>query len=266
MECPQVSEQLRDCFGDFMDEATRAALRTHWEKCESCRQEARSLLDVWEKLDLVSVPPGSGDPRSRFDAMLASYRQGQADAKSVVLRDWLSGGWWPRQALAQALGALLFLLTGLVVGWQSGDGGQTLGLEALEGEVRNLRQLVALSMLEQRSASQRLRGVSWTAQMDEPDAEVIASLLDTLDSDSSVNVRLAVVDVLGHFGDDPRVRGHVLASLPRQQSPFVQVSMINLLVEMRERRSVPLFEQLAGSESVHEAVRDRALWGLSELS
>src|SRR5215467_8970144 len=64
----------------------------------------------------------------------------------------------------------------------------------MRSELHDMRQMVAISMLQQQSASERLKGVSWSNQIDQPNADFLNSLMDTLMHDSNVNVRLAAVD------------------------------------------------------------------------
>jgi hypothetical protein len=267
MDCKDVAGRLEDYFTEALDETSRGAIQAHWEACAACREEAEGIQGIWTNLELVRVPSPSAGGRQRFDLMLTSYQRGLEDGRSRAGWRRLLGGWlgspaWGGHALAHAVWLVVFLVVGLALGSRFTDRQTPTNLAVLESEVRSLKQLIALSMLEQGSASKRLLGVSYTAQIDEPDAEVVSRLLDTMDSDSSVNVRLAAVEVLHHFGGDAAVRDHVLLSLPRQTSPLVQISMIDLLVETGERRSVPLFEELSANESVHEAVRERAAWGL----
>ena len=46
----------------------------------------------------------------------------------------------------------------------------------LRGEMYNMRQMVTLSLLQQQSASDRLRGVNWSYRVEQPDSEVLAAL------------------------------------------------------------------------------------------
>ena len=69
----------------------------------------------------------------------------------------------------------------------------------LKQEVDDMRRTVAVSLLKQASPSERLMGVSWSSRIDRPGDEIIAALLETLDHDSNVNVRLAAVDALYLF-------------------------------------------------------------------
>ena len=72
-------------------------------------------------------------------------------------------------------------------------------LVAMRGELRDLREMVTLSLMQQQSASDRLKGVSWSGQIDCPGSEVVAALLDALMHDPNVNVRLATIDALERF-------------------------------------------------------------------
>ena len=75
----------------------------------------------------------------------------------------------------------------------------------LRGEVRGMREMVAMSLLQQDSAIERLRGVSWSHQLERPSDQVLATLLETLQHDPNVNVRLASIDALRAFaGQDQR--------------------------------------------------------------
>jgi len=57
----------------------------------------------------------------------------------------------------------------------------------------------------------------------------------------------------------------VLATLPREQSPLVQLAMIDFLVAARDREAAPELERMARSETVDRAVRDAAQRALAQL-
>ena len=83
--------------------------------------------------------------------------------------------------------------------------------------------------------------------------------------DPSTNVRLSALDALYPHANQPIVRSGVLATLPREQNPLVQVAMIDFLVAARDRAAVPELERLARSENINQAVRDAAQRGLAQL-
>ncbi len=129
-----------------------------------------------------------------------------------------------------------------------------------------MQQTVSLLLLKQSSPSQRLLGVNKTAQVTEPDRELLTSLLETVNTDPNVNVRLAAVDALYLYRDRPGVRNALLASLDRQQHPMVQIALIDLLVAMREHRALQSLKDLLNDQQINEYVRERAEWGIQQLS
>jgi hypothetical protein len=135
----------------------------------------------------------------------------------------------------------------------------------LRSELMDMKQMVALSLMRQESASERLRGVNWSYDLQQPGENVLTVLLDTLMHDQSVNVRLATVDALRQFADRPVVRKGVVEAITREDSPMVQVALIDLAVDLREKESIAALRLLSQGKNVDAAVRDRAETALAEL-
>jgi HEAT repeat protein len=129
-----------------------------------------------------------------------------------------------------------------------------------------MRQMVTLSLMQQQSASERLKGVTWTGQIDQPGSEVVTALLDTLMHDPNVNVRLASVDALRRFAERESVRRGAADALPRQTSPLVQIALIDFLVDVGGRESSTTFRGLSQDPMLDQAVRERAAWALQQVS
>jgi HEAT repeat protein len=128
-----------------------------------------------------------------------------------------------------------------------------------------MRQLVALSLMQQQSASDRLRGVSWAYRAEPSDREVLGALVTAVNHDTNVNVRLAAVDALRRFSASPETGRAVLQSLPKQTTPIVQVALIDLLVDLKDPEAAPELRRLSGNETANEGVRERAQWALERL-
>jgi anti-sigma factor ChrR (cupin superfamily) len=272
MQCEQVREQFADYLIDSIDEPVRFEIAAHLTACESCRTETDELKTLWTRLGSIPGSQPSPDARPRFDAMLDAYQHGLAHARSRswwhAVNVWL-GTWWPRQPALQFGFALGLLVAGVVLGRYGVQPAQTSAPNAeiaeLRAELGQTRQMVALSLMQQQSASDRLKGVSWSYQLQQPGKEVVTALLDTLIHDANVNVRLATIDALRQFGDQPVVRRGVVDAMSRQESPMVQVALIDLAVDLHEKESVEALRQLSQNPDVNEAVRQRAQKGLVEL-
>jgi hypothetical protein len=233
-----------------------------------------SLKAVWEKLGSLPEAQPSGSIRLRFDNMLEAYRAGHQTGEK---RRWLEGvnqfldRFWTKQPALQLGFAAAMLFIGLFFGsrLQGPETGSKLGsndeLTVLRDEVHSLSKLVALSLLQQPSSSERLRGVQYSSMVTRPDQETLDALLNTLNYDQTLNVRLAAVDALAMFYDQDVVRLGLIESLSRQTSPLMQIALINLFVDLEEKESIQTLQFLQGNETFNQTVRRRATWAIDQL-
>ena len=250
MKCEEVKPLMADYWAGNLDSTEGLAYEAHLESCEACRNEVARLNTLWQGLALLPSEEPGGAVRGRFYDTLRAYRQGM-DA---------SPRWrWP---VWQMAAAAALLVVGIAAGYLLRPGKE---VEQLRGEVASMRQLVALSLLQQQSASERLRGVSWAYRAEPGNTEVLDALVSAINHDTSVNVRLAAVDALHAFAASPSTRRAIVESLPRQDTPLVQVALIDLLVDLKERDASTELRALAGGDSVNDGVKQRALWALERL-
>ena len=128
-----------------------------------------------------------------------------------------------------------------------------------------MRQLVTLSLLQQQSAAERLRGVTWSYQTEPSDMEVLGALLRTINTDPNVNVRLAAIDAVRNFSTSPVARRGLVQALPKQTSPLVQVALVDTLVDLKQTDAKPEIQTLLGSTELDPTVRDRFKQAVDKL-
>jgi HEAT repeat protein len=138
-------------------------------------------------------------------------------------------------------------------------------LAQLRDEVTSLRHMVVLTLLRQPSASDRLQGVSLSSCVSQPDQMVLSALLQALNSDPNVNVRVAAVEALGPFAAQAMVKQGLLRSLATDTSPVVQIELIDTMVRLREKESIPILKQIAQNAGVDQTVRHQAEWAVRQL-
>jgi hypothetical protein len=218
------------------------------------------LRSLWEKLhSLTGATADSAAMKIRFNAMLDAYQKTLDPPRHT---------WWALRPAVQFAIAVLILTAGITIGRYLAPARpqqQSADLNQLRREVGDLREIVALSLMQQQSATDRLRGVSWSNQIDEPDGKVVSALLDTLMHDSNVNVRLASIDALRRFGERLVGRRGALQALTRQQSPLVQVALIDFMVELQEKESIGTLQELAQDDHIDETVRKRAALSIQDF-
>ncbi len=271
MNCHPTRETFAEYLLGDLNPSALADVRAHLSSCPGCREELESLSAVWAKLGVMPREQPGPELRRRFYGMLEAYKEGmEKETRKVNLGQMLSrwvGQVMPRRPAYQLALSLVLIAAGLATGYLLNGRRPALENEMtfLRAEVRDMRQTVAMSMLKQASPSERLMGVSWSAQIEQPDERILQALLETLDDDPNINVRLAAIDALYLFYDHPRVKSGLSVSLARQTSPLVQLALIDLLVEIRERRAAEALRTLIQDEKLNPEVKKRAEIGLARL-
>ena len=227
--------------------------------------ERREFEETWAKLgEIPAMRADSEAMRARFRQMLVSE---QPQQKKTSIGAWLQEH-LSLKPMIQVCAALLLVLVGIQLGRETRPVVQTAAVpevRELSQEVRDLRQMVTLSLMQQESAAERLKGVSWSNQLQSPGNEVVAALIDTLMHDANVNVRLASIDALKRFSERDVVRNATLQALDTQTSPLVQMALIDFMVETRDRQAINVLRRLSGDDKLDATVRARAKWGIGHL-
>ena len=273
MNCERIREQIPEALAGRLDRAAREALVEHLEGCAGCRTEVAELNAVWRGLETVKSGMDDAAPdagaKVRFQEMLAAYQAGMAAAQPAA-RPAVNArrtAWFPMQPVWRFAMAAGLLLGGILFGRylpQSGAGGNP-EMAQLRAQVENLHQLVALSMLQQQSPSARMRGVAYSEKIAQPDPQVLDALLQAVNHDSNVNVRLSAVDALQKFAAGPEVARAMVESIPGQESPLVQIALVDMLVQLNARGVAPDLARISKDMQMDEMVRQRAAWALDKM-
>lgn len=271
-----VIDRLPDFLAGTFDEMDRMVIQTHLQSCSTCRQEYESLSSLWNSLAVLPDERPGPQLRVRFNAMLAAYQQGirHGSSKVSILSavDSLIEKLWPRRPVLQLGIALFALIIGGVIGTRLNQTAEQSAplqtdreIAQLHGEVQAISHMLAISLMQQQSASDRLRGVSMSSRFAENDPRITQSLLDALRYDPSVNVRLAALDALSGAMDQTEVRKTLIDALPKQSSPLVQLAMVELVVEAHEKQSLGVLNKMKDDPKVNDFVRKKIQQGIQQL-
>lgn len=280
MICERCREQIPEILAGRLDKAAREKVIEHMESCSGCRAELAELGVVWRGMEALAIPAAEPQPaaRERFLEVLRAYEAGLEAGKAVQVAaprhrpadaaaplPWYAAFWPSRPAWRFAMAAALLMLGVLGGKFAFQPRGENPEMAQLKGQVEGLRQMVALSMLQEQSAGNRMRGVTYSVQMAQPDSQVQQALLHALNNDPSIDVRLSTVDALEKYASDPTIRRALVDAVPQQDSPIVQVALIDLLVQLNDKDSAPALQKLAGNRETDELVRQRAAAAMQKL-
>jgi hypothetical protein len=214
-------------------------------------EELSGLSTMQRTLTKIDFADPSRDLDDRFYQMLALQK------KKARGFDWKQFFTFESVGVKLALASVM-LIIGVAIGYvaRPAASGQN-ELQALSEQVVDLKEMMMLSLLEKESASERLKAVSLTQDMDEASSKVTNALIKTLNEDDNVNVRLAALEALTPYVRNSNVRQALIASIAKQDSPLVQIAMAELMVSMSEKSSVKELEKIVGSEKTPSEVKTK---------
>jgi len=212
--------------------------------------QLRSLQLLDDRIMKVEAPAASLRMDDQFYTMLAKARK-KSTSKSFFseILDW---SWLtPRLAFGAAI-----LVAGFVGGFMFQRQGGT-DVTELTGEVQQLKEMMMLSLLEKESATERLRAVSLTSDMDQVSQTVTTALFETLNNDDNVNVRLAALDALTPYSRQAAVREELIRSIEKQESPLVQIALAELMAAIQEKKSLKELQKIIDSDKTPLDAKNR---------
>jgi hypothetical protein len=235
MTCSEIAVDIADTLEGSATAEARVRAEAHMAECAACRANAA----LWSTLGEMPVEAPSSALPTKFSRHLAPNKP--------------SSPKWAWLALAAALAIGVF---SFIAGRFTAPKTPDTDMATLRHEVRNLREVVALSLLDQQSASERLRGVRYSSALEGTDPEVVDALSRTLRSDPSVDVRLAAADALRRFPLAPSVSESVWQLLDHDDSPLVQIAVIDLLSSRKDPTVRARLEKLRDRAGLDSNVRD----------
>lgn len=201
----------------------------------------------------METPEPSQELDHRFYEMLSSQK------KTGKAFSWKTFFAWPDLAPKLAL-ASITLIVGVAAGYLIRPSAPVSGndqMVALTRQVTDLKEMMMLSLLEKESATDRLKAVSLTQEMDNASKTVTRALLETLNNDSNVNVRLAALDALEPYAKDNAVREALVRSISKQDSPLVQISLAELMAGLQVKSSVGELKKILEDKKTPADVKNK---------
>jgi hypothetical protein len=108
-----------------------------------------------------------------------------------------------------------------------------------------------------------LLGVEWSRRT-APTPEVVSALLERVQYDSNLSVRLAAVDALRAQLDSPDVVDGLAGALPRQESPLLQVALTDALLAVGADPGIEAVRAILARDDLDPAVREYLQLALSD--
>jgi DNA-binding transcriptional MerR regulator len=248
-----VLEYIREDCSDERRQNILAQLRESGYEIEELEQ----LRKLNGQLDDLPNPKPSERLDKNFYAMLAEQNRKINTNYIQTIIDWIKN-LKPKDVMLQPAFGLLLFLSGLISGYLiSENSGNDNQLNAMTAEIREMKTMVTISMLNQDSPSERMRTINAIQGMELQEDQVIYALLKTLNEDPNVNVRLSALNLLDQASDQRTVQYGLINSIAVQESPLLQIALVDILGSMEDKESISVLRNVAMRKDLHYSVRNK---------
>lgn len=261
-------KKMKELMIDYIDGKLTGELELFVEKyINKDEKNRKSFEELKETIDLLQydkeLTPDSDLKLNFLDTLESEIEQleNDLDTKEAKVIGLKITNYW------QVAAAVSLLVVGLLGGyWLTSNSQEKEQLMALQREMEATKKMVMMALNDQNSASQRMLGVNASYELTNADDDIVEALIETMNTDDNVNVRLAAINALANFKNEPTIRNALITSLKKQEDPIVQITLINLMVEMKEKRAIEELKEIIEDSTNIESVKDEAHMAVFKLS
>ncbi|MBS1506212.1 MAG: HEAT repeat domain-containing protein [Bacteroidetes bacterium] len=264
MEKEKLESLLIDYFDGQLNEADRTIVENELAQNESTSKLYHQLQQVMNLMDHSTNVAPSLSMRENFEKSLQAEIsksenpiESSAKGKQVFFTNWM----------IRAAAAVALIMVGVAIGrWINTTRETNQAIAELKEQVEANKKAMLIMLENQQSASQRVMGATVAYQLPQADDEIVNVLVKTMNEDPNTNVRLTALEALGKFYQQPHVRKELINALTAQKDPMVQIALIRLMVQMKEKQVVDELQKITRQENIMKAVKDEAHVGILKLS
>jgi predicted nucleic-acid-binding protein len=257
-----------------LDADTKHKVEQHLAKCNTCSDEVEETMQLMDAMQNRTNKQPSASLKTGFYKMLDNEKNKSSDIVKInpqITRNEEYGQRGQEQThnkffFYRVAATIAILITGFLIGYmfnpnRAGNG----ELASLQNDVTQMKTMM-FSQLDANSASKRIEAVRDLEKYSKPDEEVTQSLINTMNNDENINVRTAAANALSKYAYDEDVKSALINALDKQKDPLMQITLINILVDLKERKAIEPMKELLLNDSTMNVVRAQAKLGVDILA
>ena len=226
------------------------------------------LETLYQQMDQIPVPEPGPEMTENFYQMLNNEKRALNNQQSFT--DILFSGL--RHLIRNPITVrIAYSLCMILLGWFIGfkfppqSGAKDSQLQYLSAELTEMKKMVAYSMLNQPSPSERIKAIHYIKSSSTVDESTISALMHVLNYDENTNVRLVCLEVLMLHTHRERVKNGLFNSLSRQKSPLVQITLAKSLLSLEDEEAAARLKELLQKKDLNFTVRNQIEKSLKSL-
>jgi len=227
---------------------------THLKTCEVCNQELLAYQKLFEAFKQEESIQPSANIRTNFFEQIEKTKQ---EEKPVLKLPHTKQGYNGVSQLLKIAAGIALLLGSFFLGKFQEGAQVSKEIALLTDESLQLKQTAMLSLMENKSASRRIQGVNYVNEFASPDMAIVTALIDRMLLDENTNVRLTATEALTNFATVEAVKQAFIAALETEKDPGIQITIIQILVELQEKKAVKPLKKLLEKEETQPFIKNQ---------
>jgi len=163
--------------------------------------------------------------------------------------------WLTPTPIAQFATLTLFFVLGYNVNQAPNNEKSSEAYSVLQQDISSLTTVLAMSMLQKSSASERLSGVAYSRQAGLSNPVLVEQLIELLARDKSTSVRLAIINSLGELQSFGSFEQQLLTLATKEENLLVQIELCRLLLNYGSVEVKDLLTEQANQQQLKPEVQ-----------
>ena len=255
MNSEHISEVLAEYLDGRLDSHKNDIVEEHLKTCETCNQEMEELKVLFETFDKESIQVPTERLRANFLRQIEKEEK-QLSKLSKTDHGRIYNLIFSETNFLKIAASIALLISAYTLGMYHEKEYSQTQLAILNRENIEVKQTAMLSLIGNKSASKRIQGVNFIDEFVEPDEAIVSALTETMLYDENTNVRRTSVEVLSKFITSEEVKSSFIEALKIETDPGIQIAIINILGDIREKKAAALMQNLLLQENVQPYVKE----------
>lgn len=261
MNCKDIEHLITDYQDNNLDHLTKKNIEEHLKSCASCTQMRQEFIHLIDTINQVQEELPDKDLELNFNEILTKEKLALKTSKSIVLKPKSKG----LRPTLQVAATILLMLSCYLFGNYKNNASNAKEIAVLKQEKKEIQTIATLSLMENESASKRLKAVSYAKAFVQPDNEILNVLIAKMNNDKHTNVRLAAANALAKFAENDNVRQALIKTLETEENANMQIELIQILVNIEEKRAIPTMRKLLENIETPTYVKDQISSELKQI-
>ena len=253
MDCEKVKNVLIEFADNTLNESDQKSVQNHLNHCTTCSESLYEFQTLFNVIKQNKVQQPDPSLEMRFNKMLETEKFIASKSETAIFDK--RGRMF--KLILQVAAALLLIFSGYQIGVFQNQELHLKEMAVLEKEKIQIKQFATFSLLENQSASKRLQAVTYAKEIQYPNNDILIALINKMNDDKHVNIRLAAANALSKFSSKELVKKSFIAALEVEKNISMQIELIQILVDIQEKRAIPTMKKLLHDKELPNYMKDQ---------